>query len=210
VVPAAASTPPAATRPAVLVIGQRSAAVRGSDPLATGKPAAAPLKLLAALLESLTRPRDGEVSPLLALGPTSMQGLLTNNGPAGVPAQTPGQLELDPLSIPGAGTSQWDDTAAAGIDTLERKLALQIEQHRSSSVIAGTRFALARAIWDNSDAPSAQSRALTLANESKAALAAIPVYNLSPGVKELRESVDDWLNVHARRVQDGPGPQQQP
>ena len=61
-------------------------------------------------------------------------------------------------------------------------------------MIAGTRFALAVAIWDSSDAESSQTRALALARQSKAALATVPARDLNPSVTELQQTVDDWLS----------------
>jgi hypothetical protein len=189
--------PTAQARPAVLVIGQRGrdaplaedAAAAGHDAARLGEPQA----LVEALPQSLTDHRDGTLRPLLALGPAPLQPPAPSAAPGtGMPASS--GRRLAELSIPAGGDLVWDDGAATQIDSIERKLSLQIQQHRSTSVIAGTRFALAQAIWDSSVAASSQSRALALARQSKAALATVPARLIDPSVAELQQNVDDWLN----------------
>ena len=71
----------------------------------------------------------------------------------------------------------------------------RIRQNRSPPEIAQTRFTLAQAIWNSSDAEETQTRALTLARQSKAALDAVANRDTDTSVLELREAVNDWISV---------------
>ncbi|HET6981771.1 MAG TPA: hypothetical protein VFI53_06500, partial [Myxococcaceae bacterium] len=68
----------------------------------------------------------------------------------------------------------------------------EIRQNRSAPEIAETRFTLAQAIWNSSDAEEAQNRALGLARQSKAALDAVAEQDTT--VVELRDAVNDWIS----------------
>jgi serine/threonine protein kinase len=200
---------PAVTRPGLLVIGQRFAETTGTAPAGSPVQGAARLgelkKLLEALVEAVTEHHEGDGRPLLALGAPAAQPPVAPG--AGATAST-GQTELAQLSGTGGASSEWDDLSTGEVDLLERRLSLQIEQHRSTSVIAETRFSLAQAIWDSSDSDasptdcaSAQAttttprcRALVLARQSKAALATVAAYDPDPSVQALAQTVDDWLN----------------
>jgi hypothetical protein len=196
-VPAVLPTGAARKGPAVLVIGQHGPeAAEGQQPGAPGRdgPRLGELrKLLESLVQALTEYRDGEGRPLLALGPASSQASAMPAANAATGASA-GQTELAQLSISAGGDRVWDDGSGAEIDAIERRLSLQIQQHRSTSVIAETRFTLAQAIWDSSDGEASQSRALALARQSKAALATVAAYDLDPSVEELRQTVDDWIS----------------
>ena len=199
---------PAVNRPGLLVIGQRSAET-GAAPASSPAHDAARLgelkKLLEALVQAVTEHHDGDGHPLLALGAPAAQSTVA---PGANPAASTGQTELAQLSGAAGGGSEWDDLSTGEVDLLERRLSLQIEQHRSTSVIAETRFSLAQAIWDSSDSDatpagcaSAQAttttprcRALALARQSKAALATVASYDPDPSVQALAQTVDDWLN----------------
>jgi IS5 family transposase len=85
------------------------------------------------------------------------------------------------------------DPSGQAIAAIERRLDQQIRKNRSPPEIAETRFALAQAIWNSSDAAEAQNRALSLARESKAALDAVADQDST--VLELRDAVNDWISM---------------
>jgi hypothetical protein len=94
-------------------------------------------------------------------------------------------------SVGGSGPDYVDPSGQA-IAAIERRLTQQVRNNRSPPEIAETRFALAQAIWNSSDAEEAQFRALSLARESKAALDAVA--DQDANVLELRDAVDDWIS----------------
>jgi hypothetical protein len=85
------------------------------------------------------------------------------------------------------------DPSAATIAAIERRLDQQMRLNKSAPEIAQTQFALAQVLWNSSDAAELQSRALSLARQSKATLDAVSVEDSS--VVELRQAVNDWLIV---------------
>jgi hypothetical protein len=85
------------------------------------------------------------------------------------------------------------DPSAATIAAIERRLDQQMRLNKSAPEIAQTQFALAQVLWNSSDAAELQSRALSLARQSKAALDAVSAEDSS--VVELRQAVNDWLTV---------------
>ena len=87
------------------------------------------------------------------------------------------------------------DPTRQTIDAIERRLDQQIRQNRSTPEIAQTRFTLAQAIWNSSEAEETQTRALALARQSKAALDAWKDRDSDVSVVELREAVNDWISV---------------
>jgi len=202
--PARASAPSAAApvvAPAV--------APRGPDVLTIGRqlaepaPAPAPVRgptldldrlaelrgLVEALYKALTETRQGS-GPLLALGPTGATGGMAPSG--GAPSGAP--LQLASLDSGGGGGSapEFADPSGQSIAAIERRLDQQIRENRSAPEIAETRFTLAQAIWNSSDAEDAQTRALILARQSKAALDAVADQDTT--VVELRDAVNDWIS----------------
>ena len=196
---------PTVNRPGLLVIGQHAASTTGGASAGSVAHDAARLgelkKLLEALFRAVTEYHEGDGHPLLALGAPAATTMPPSVGAAE-------QTELSQLSVSGSGNSEWNDVASGGVDMLERRLSLQLEQHRSPSVIAETRFSLAQAIWDSSDSDATPAncaaaqatvttprcRALSLARQSKAALATVASYDQDPSVQALAQSVDDWLS----------------
>jgi hypothetical protein len=147
--------------------------------------------LVAALYQALTEQREGFPGPLLALGPTSATAGMA---PAGGAASSGAPLQLASLESGGGGGAAPDfsDPSGQTIAAIERRLDQQIRQNRSAPEIAETRFTLAQAIWNSSDAQDAQSRALGLARQSKAALDAVAVQDRT--VVGLRDAVSDWIS----------------
>jgi hypothetical protein len=147
--------------------------------------------LVEALYRALTEKREGSTGPLLALSPT---GATAGMAPAGGAAANAAPLQLASLESGGGGGSapEFADPSGQTISAIERRLDQQIRQNRSASEIAETRFTLAQAIWNASDAEDAQSRALTLARQSKAALDAVADQDTT--VVELRDAVNDWIS----------------
>lgn len=146
--------------------------------------------LVESLHRALTEPRTASApGPLLSLAPAA--GTV---GP-GAPAATGGFASLPAASAgPAAGSGpDWVDPAAQSIAAIERRLDQQVRQRRSPPEIAQTRFALAQAIWNASDAAESQTRALMLARESRAALDSVVQEDLR--VVALRQEVDDWISV---------------
>ncbi|HEY3586604.1 MAG TPA: hypothetical protein VGK85_05620, partial [Myxococcaceae bacterium] len=190
----ATSVAAAPSRPEVLTIGHRAPAVAAA-------PAKAPaldlgrLSELSGLVQSLyralTEVRAGNgTGPLLALSPNLGVGATVPSGAAPGISGEPVQL----ASVGGSGGSGPDfvDPNGESIAAIERRLDQQIRQNRSPSEIAQTRFTLAQAIWNSSGAEEVQIRALTLAQQSKEALDAVPDQN--PDVIELRQAVNDWIS----------------
>ncbi|HVP59884.1 MAG TPA: serine/threonine-protein kinase [Myxococcaceae bacterium] len=144
--------------------------------------------LVQALYRALTQPREGSAQgPLLALSPVPAFG-----ANAGAAAST-APLQMASVAPVGGSGPDYVDPSGQAIAAIERRLDQQIRQNRSTPEIAQTRFALAQAIWNSSDATDAQTRALTLARQSKAALDA--VLDQDTTVVELREAVNDWISV---------------
>jgi hypothetical protein len=96
---------------------------------------------------------------------------------------------------PGGSGPDYVDPTGQTIAAIERRLDQEIRQNRSAPEIAETRFTLAQAIWNSSDAEETQTRALTLARQSKAALDAWKDRDTDVSVVELREAVNDWISV---------------
>ena len=188
---------PLVRNPEVLTIGrqapERVPTPAQSPPLDLGR-----LNELSGLVQSLyralTEAREGAVpGPLLALSPNPAMG-------AGVPSiAAPGvsgaPLQLASASSPSGSGPDYVDPSGQNIAAIERRLDQQIRQNRSPPEIAQTRFTLAQAIWNSSDAQEVQARALTLARQSKAALDAVADQEQDVSVLELREAVNDWLTV---------------
>lgn len=182
--------------PEVLAIGHRA-------PGAVGTPAASTALdlgrlsemsgLVQALYHALTEPRQGSSGPLLALSPTLATGPPVTSGPA--PGASSAPLQLASAAGSGGSGPDFMDPAGQTIAAIERRLDEQIRQNRSPPEIAQTRFTLAQAIWNSSDAEEVQTRALSLARQSKAALDAVPEQDTSSSVLELREAVNDWISV---------------
>ena len=187
-----APSAPLTRSPEVLTIGHRAA-----EPAATAAPAPATVDLarltelnglVQALYRALTEPREaGATGPLLALSPAPMTG-----GPVSS-AATP--VEMASAASPGGSGPDYVDPTGQSIAAIERRLDQQIRQNRSPPEIAETRFTLAQAIWNSSDAEETQTRALTLARQSKAALDAVADRDTDMSVLELREAVNDWISV---------------
>ena len=186
-----APSAPLTRSPQVLTIGHRAA-----EPAATAAPAPATVDLarltelnglVQALYRALTEPREaGATGPLLALSPAPMTG-----GPVSS-AATP--VEMAAAASPGGSGPDYVDPTGQSIAAIERRLDQQIRQNRSPPEIAETRFTLAQAIWNSSDAEETQTRALTLARQSKAALDAVADRDTDMSVLELREAVNDWIS----------------
>jgi serine/threonine protein kinase len=188
--------PTAPRRPDVLTIGRQlqepapgQAAVRGPtldlDRLAELR------GLVEALYRALTEQRGGSTGPLLALSPNAATGSMA---PAGGTGSSAAPLQLASLESGGGGGSapEFTDPSGQTIAAIERRLDQQIRQNRSAPEIAETRFTLAQAIWNSSDAEDAQTRALTLARQSKAALDLVADQDTT--VVELRDAVNDWIS----------------
>ncbi|HUM09408.1 MAG TPA: serine/threonine-protein kinase [Myxococcaceae bacterium] len=148
--------------------------------------------LVQALYRALTEPREGGTqAPLLALSPAPGAGARVPSAGAVASASSP--LQVASIAPSGGSGLDYVDPSGQAIATIERRLDQQIRNNRSPPEIAQTRFALAQAIWNSSDATEAQTRALSLARQSKAALDA--VVDQDSTVVELREAVNDWISV---------------
>jgi hypothetical protein len=192
----AAASLPLARGPQLLALGQRPAETTATAPPAPG--ATLDLARLAelngliqSLYRALTEREAGATGPLLALGPSPAGGAVSSTT-AGL-GTAPVQM-ASAASAGGSGPDYVDPTRQT-IDAIERRLDQQIRQNRSTPEIAQTRFTLAQAIWNSSDAEEAQTRALTLARQSKAALDAVANRDTDTSVLELREAVNDWISV---------------
>ena len=192
VTPAAASV----RNPEVLTIGHRA-------PETVGTSAPSPALdlgrlselsgLVEALYRALTEPRWGSPGPLLALSPNLATGAAVPSGAE--PGGSGAPLQLASAASSGGSGPDFVDPTGQTIAALERRLDQQIRQNRSPPEIAQTRFTLAQAIWNSSDAQEVQTRALSLARQSKAALDAVPEQDTNVSVIELREAVNDWISV---------------
>jgi len=159
--------------------------------------------LVQSLYRALTEGRAGNVSgPLLALSPNPGVGAMVPSGAAPGVSGEPMPL----ASVGGSGGSGPDfvDPNGETIAAIERRLDQQIRQNRSPSEIAQTRFDLAQAIWNSSAAEVVQSRALTLARQSMAALDAVPEQESDASVIELRQAVNQWISSREGPI-DKPG-----
>jgi hypothetical protein len=145
--------------------------------------------LVQALYRALTAAREGGTqAPLLALSPSV--GVSTASGAT---ATSAAPLQVASVTSAGGSGPDYVDPSGEGIAAIERRLEQQIRKNRSPPEIAQTRFTLAQAIWNSSDAAEAQNRALSLARESKAALDAVADRDAT--VLELRDAVNDWISV---------------
>jgi Protein kinase domain len=197
--PLAAVSAPVGRSPEVLVVGQK-------QPQPTAAPAVVPALdldrfaelrgLVHALYRALSEAKEGSApGPLLALSPNPGGGEASVPAPVGASGAP---LQLASAAAPYGSGADFVDPSGETIAAIERRLAQQIRQHRSSPEIAQTRFALAQAIWNSSEAEESQSRALTLARQSKAALdVAVARGKVSA---ELRDAVDDWLSAREAPV----------
>jgi hypothetical protein len=201
--PALAPAPGRSTpRPEVLAIGRT---VRLTEaPAATPGPASEDAerlaqlrRLLEALYQALTEPHPAGQGPLLALSPTPS---MTSPGAPTSAAVAPGaQVNWASAGLAATESSpEFVDSSAATIASIEHRLDQQIRQNRSPPEIAQTRFALAQALWNSSDAEDSQTRALALARQSKAALDSLSDSNSS--LLELRQQVDDWISLRTGPV----------
>jgi hypothetical protein len=181
----------------VLTVGQRPAATA-----ATASPTPGATLDLARLAElnglvqslyrALTEREAGATGPLLALGPAAAPGGPVSSATA---ALGTGQVQMASAASAGGSGPDYVDPTGQTIAAIERRLDQQIRQNRSTPEIAQTRFTLAQAIWNSSDAEETQTRALTLARQSKAALDAVANRDTDTSVLELRAAVSDWITV---------------
>jgi hypothetical protein len=146
---------------------------------------------LRALIESLVhtfmQSLESDNLPALAAAPGT-PGLAGALGGAGGPVTPTPQ----PAALGSTPALEWQDGSAATIAAIERRLDLQIQQRQSTTTIAQTRFALAQTIWNATDSPAAQDRALSLAYQTQAELQTQPDIST---VRELRQSVSDWIDL---------------
>ena len=170
-------------------------------PSAAGRPAGIDLgrlaelqSLVTALYRALSDPRGADArSPLLALSPLPVAtgavapATASPSGPAAPPVEW---ASAGPAS---SASPDWVDPSGATIAAIERRLHQQIQQNKSPHGIAQTQFALAQALWNSTDSEDLQARAVSLAQQSKAALDAVTGEDLS--VVQLRKEVDNWLNT---------------
>ncbi len=195
---------PAGPRPAagpdLLTIG-RWAAAPAPPAAATHAPGIEPGRLaelqnlVTALYRALSEPRAADShGPLLALSPVPVSPAAVT--PPAVAVNTPvvpSSVQWAASGLAGPSGPDWVDPSAATIAAIERRLDQQIRLNKSAPEIAQTQFALAQVLWNSSDAAELQSRALSLARQSKAALDTVSVEDSS--VVELRQAVNDWLIV---------------
>ena len=88
-------------------------------------------------------------------------------------------------ALTGLGQTQLAERdARAAVLTLERALAIRARREPNTTLVAETRFALARALWAGGDH---RQRALSLAKEARAAYAALPE------LADPRNDIDHWL-----------------
>jgi hypothetical protein len=182
--------------PQVLSIGHRPAEVAASP---AAPPATLDLSRLAelnglvqALYRALSEPREpGSMGPLLGLSPAPAVGGAVGTTSAGLGS---GSVQMASAASPSGSGPDYVDPTGQTIAALERRLDQEIRQNRSTPEIAQTRFTLAQAIWNSSDAEETQTRALALARQSKAALDAWKDRDTDVSVLELREAVNDWIS----------------
>ncbi|MGZ6141259.1 MAG: protein kinase domain-containing protein [Myxococcaceae bacterium] len=145
--------------------------------------------LVTALYRALSEPHAADArGPLLALSPVPVPPAAAASAP-----MVPSSVQWASSGLAGPSGPDWVDPSAATIAAIERRLDQQIRLNKSAPEIAQTQFALAQVLWNSSDAAELQSRALSLARQSKAALDAVSVEDSS--VVELRQAVNDWLVV---------------
>ncbi len=199
-VTAQAAVPRSAARPDLLTIG-RWATAPEAPAAATHAPGidlgrlAELQNLVTALYRALSEPHTADArSPLLALSPVGASPAAVA-APAAAPsaAPVPSSVQWAASGLAGPSGPDWVDPSAATIAAIERRLDQQIRLNKSAPEIAQTQFALAQVLWNSSDAAELQSRALSLARQSKAALDAVSMEDSS--VVELRQAVNDWLIV---------------
>lgn len=148
--------------------------------------------LVQALYRALSEPREpGSMGPLLALSPSPAVGGAVSTTSSGLGM---GAVQMASAASPGGSAPDYVDPAGQTIAAIERRLDQEIRQNRSAPEIAQTRFTLAQAIWNSSDAEQTQTRALALARQSKAALDAWADRDTDVSVVELREAVNDWIS----------------
>ncbi len=184
--------PPARPSLSVLTAGAAKPQVASWSGGATRILDAARFAELRALIESLVHTfveaLESDGRPALAAVPAASPGLAGAVG-AEVPPVAPTPQTGGLGSTPAL---EWQDASVATIAAIERRLDLQIQQRQSTTTIAQTRFALAQTIWNATDSPAAQTRALSLAHQTQADLQAAP--DISP-VRELRENVSEWIDA---------------
>jgi hypothetical protein len=189
-----ASVLTAPSRPSLSIIANGTGQVNSwsSEPtrLLDAKRFAELRALIESLVHTFLESYEAATQPALAVAPV-VPGL-----PGGIPLA--GSEAAQPTLQPGGGTPalQWQDSSAATISAIENRLALQIEQKQSTTTISQTRFALAQALWNTTDSPATQSRALALAYQTQAELRSAPDVST---VRALRQDVTDWIDAH-----DGP------
>jgi serine/threonine protein kinase len=142
--------------------------------------------LIESLVHTFVESLESENRPALAAGPGT-PGLAGALGAAGEATPT-----SQPAALGSTPALEWQDGSAATIAAIERRLDLQIEQRQSTTTIAKTRFALAQTIWNATDSPAAQNRALSLARQAQEDLQAAPDIST---VRELRHDVSEWIDL---------------
>jgi len=198
-VAAQAAGPRPVARPDLLTIG-RWAAAPETPAGATRAPGidlgriAELQNLVTALYRALSEPHAADArGPLLALSPVAASPAGVAPPAAATSAPVPSSVQWASSGLSGPSGPDWVDPSAATIAAIERRLDQQMRLNKSAPEIAQTQFALAQVLWNSSDAAELQSRALSLARQSKAALDAVSVEDSS--VVELRQAVNDWLIV---------------
>jgi Protein kinase domain len=184
---------PVVQPPEVLVIGHRlpEPAASAQVPLLELDKLAELRGLVQALYRALSEPREGMAGgPLLALSANTVA-----DGPSAPTGTSALPLQLASAASPSGSAPDFVDPTGQTIAAIERRLEQQIRHKRSPPEIAETRFALAQAIWNSSDAEQSQNRALGLARQSKEALDAVPDVYRNQSMRELRNEVSDWLSV---------------
>jgi len=194
--PLAAPSAPGVQRPEVLVIGHPppgTTAASGEGPALDLDKLAELRGLLQALYRALSEPREGTAGgPLLALSPNPAAGGVGPSAPVGTSALP---LQVASAATPYGSGPDFVDPTGETIAAIERRLEQQIRHNRSPPEIAQTRFALAQAIWNSSDAEQAQIRALSLARQSKAELESVAGLDANVSLLELRAQVTDWISL---------------
>jgi hypothetical protein len=194
--PLAGPSTPVAQTPEKLVIGHRppEPAAASSQPSVLDVDKLSELRgLVQALYRALIEPREGMAGgPLLALSPNAAPGAVGSSAPTGTSALP---LQVASAATPYGSAPDFMDPTGQTIAAIERRLDQQIRHNRSPPEIAETRFALAQAIWNSSDAEQAQTRALSLARQSKAELESVAGLDANVNLLELRNQVTDWISL---------------